>query len=165
MALCVSPAPSTLADVTLSEAVEIAVQGRWADEKSQSITLGGHGFYVRPVSVTGTSTGITAEGFFRHRHRGKDDRIYYSVVAMKEQPYKAIMTRIEYRGVLNSSMVEIGVDAAGAASGGVKGAGVAKAIIEALKKLKIQRALDGNWEPQAAKVVDAIGARLAAELK
>jgi hypothetical protein len=160
MAFCLSPVVSAFADVTLSEAVEIAVQGRWADEKTQSITLNGHGFYIRPVAVTRTSDGVTAEGFFRHRHRGKDDRVYYSIVAKKGQPYKAVLTRIHYRGLLDNSVVELGVEAAGATANETTGAGVAKAILEILKKLKLQRLFDGSWEPQAAKIVDAIGARL-----
>lgn len=162
--LSLTQAGGTFADVTLPEAVEIAVQGRWADEPTQSITLNGHGFYLRPVAVSRTADGATAEGFFRHRHRGMDDRVYYVIIARKGQPYKAVITKIEYRGVLGNSVVGLGVEATGAASNGATGAAVAAAILEALKKLKIQTIFDGKWEPQAAKVVDALGARLARDL-
>jgi hypothetical protein len=161
-ALCLLQAASAFAGVTLSETVEIAVQGRWP---TQGITLGGHGFYIRAVPVTRTGDGVTAQGYFLHQHLGKDDRIYYSIIARKGQPYKAVVTRIHYRGILDNLVVEPGAEAAGAATDESRGASVARAILGILKKLKLQRLFDGKWEPQAAKIVDAIGARLAHEVK
>jgi hypothetical protein len=159
---------NAVAGVELSRAIEIAMT-RWPNEATESVTMTGgkgrHGFYIRPIKVTPTADGVTAEGFFRHRHRGKDDRVYYSIVVQKGQPYKAVLTKIEYRGILDNEVVEVALEAGGATSNpGVKTA-IAKAFVELLRKANIQRRLDGDWESQAVLIVDAIGARVAKELK
>jgi hypothetical protein len=154
--------------VPLADAIEYAVQGKSPDPKKQHVTLNGHGFNVSPVTIIKDADGVTAEGFFYHRHRGKDDRIHYKIVAKKGQPYSAILTKIEYRGplnALNNKVVQLGVDATGAAVGGPVGAAAAEAIQKVLKKLKLHRLFDGKWEREATKIVDELGKRVAKEAK
>lgn len=144
------------ADVSTSEAVAIARQGKWPDEKTQSITRNGHGFYVRPFSVVQSRDGLTASGFFRHRHRGKDDRIYFEVVVKKGQTYQAKITKIHFRGPLAiaNKVLDLGLDVADE-----------KGFLAALKKkVNVSLLVDGNWIPEAREIVNEIARQLDAEV-
>ena len=155
---------TSVARADLPEAIESAMAGNGGqtDQRVQTITVGRHGFYIRPFTVESTGEGATVDGFFRHRHRGKDDRIYYSIRATKDS-YTATLTRVEFRGLFSSGkVVNMGVLVTGAQfgpEGGLSAAGAFKLLG------KLQTKLDGNWLPEAAQIVDAIGSRVHQKVK
>ena len=151
---------------TLTKAVDKAVRGIHGDEDTNSVTLNGHDFYIRgqqPHELI--KPGET--GYFRHQHLGKDDRVFYAVTNINKVngTYSAKITRIQLRGPLNSGTRKLGpkgLEVAGyLEAAGVPGAGIAKKVLSFLKDFNLQNRIDGNWTPEAAKIVDAIGARMA----
>ncbi len=154
----------------LAAAVDMAVRGKWADEDTQSVTLNGHGFYIRPVGAKTDLTRAGETGYFRHRHRGKDDRVFYKIKVSNGRVEVAEITRIEYRGPFNQGgMIELGVGVVGVSEGGADGALVAQKLWErikgAFKDGNFARITDGDWEKEAAKIVDAIATRMAKDAK
>jgi hypothetical protein len=147
----------------LQEAIESALAGNGGtkDLAVQRITVDGHGFYVRPFTWTRAADSVTAKGYLRHCHRGKDDQFHYTIVATKES-YEVTVTQIVYRGPLNS-LVKLAVKLVGKA--GPKGAVAAAVLDKALKgKRPPQAVIDGHWERAALKILDALGVRLQQEL-
>jgi hypothetical protein len=144
-ALCLWQTVSVFADITLSAAADIAIRGRWADEKTQSITVNGHGFYLRPDTITRTAAGVQAEDYLRHRIVGKGDRVHIKLLAEEGKPPYGIITKIEYRGVRQNWLVKIFPKVPGAVG-------------------EFQRWRVGSWEASAQQVVDEMANRLAREL-
>jgi hypothetical protein len=152
--------------ISLTKAVNLAVRGIHADEDTHSVKLNGHNFYIRGQQPhTLIAAGET--GYFRHQHLGKDDRVFYAVTKIDkdEGTYSAKITRIQFRGPLNSGTRKLGprgMEVAGyLEAAGVPGAGIAKRVLGFLKDFNLQNRIDGNWTAEAAKIVDAIGARMA----
>lgn len=152
--------------ISLTKAVDLAVRGIHADEDTHGVKLNGHNFYIRgqqrsPLIAAGET------GYFRHQHLGKDDRVFYAVtnIDKDEGTYSAKLTRIQLRGPLNSGTRKLGpkgIEVAGyLEAAGVPGAGIAKKVLSFLKDFNLQNRIDGNWTAEAAKIVDAIGARMA----
>jgi hypothetical protein len=121
---------------------------------------------VTTISILGKNRNLLKDGetgYFRHRHAGKDDRVFYSISVNDKNDYSAKITRIQYRGPLNAGIKKYGVEVAGALKEtGAQGA-ILGFLLERVSKLNLQAKLDGNWELQAAKIVDAIGRRMAAD--
>ena len=153
--------------IPLEEAVDMAVRGIEANEATQSVKLGKHNFYVRPISHR-TLLNPEETSYFRHQHIGKDDRVFYSIQVAGKGKYTAKITRVQFRGPLNfgRGMKVAGLDVTDALSAVPNVfARIAAAILKFLKNAKIQSALEGNWLEAAAKIVDAIGRRMAADAK
>jgi hypothetical protein len=145
--------------MSILKAIEPAFRGELA-----TIKVGRHGFDVRPVfgpqsKVQRNGTKVRVENYFRHRIKGKDDRVHYLIEAEKGGPYRAQLVKIEYRGLGSSKAVEVGVSVAGALDG--RAESIFKGVKAGLGA--VQRLLTGNWEPSALQVIDALGARLASE--
>ncbi len=145
--------------ISLNKAVNQAIAG----EFPKSTKLHGHDFVLRSLkNKKKLKPGET--GYFRHEHIGKDDRVFFSIKVRRKNSYTAKITRIEYRGVLNTRPTVFGVDVTRAASLHPQGAAMAR-ILQSLRKLHPQKILDGNWEPEAAVIVDTIGRRMAADAR
>lgn len=132
--------------------------------KVVTIKVDGHGFDIRPpfgpqAKVQRTPNSIKLENYFRHRVASKDNRVHYLLEAHRGKAHRAKLVKIEYRGFGKNQAVEIGADVAGAIKGGKVTTELLKGVIDNFHKL-----LQGNWEPSAAKVIDALGARLAREV-
>jgi len=147
--------------MALVKAVDMAVKGEFPPDVVQ---LDGHNFYIRSLANKNRLEGDET-GYFRHEHIGEDDRVFFSIKVPKEprdHRYEATITRIEYRGFMNSGTKKYDLAVTGAltAIAGPGGAFAAK-ILAVLKNLNLQARFDGDWELAAAKVVDAIGRRMA----
>ncbi len=147
--------------IPLNQAVDMIVRGIEPNADNQGVIINDHHFYLRPHGNKNLlEKGETS--YFRHRHVGKDDRVFYSVTVKGKDSYDAKITRIQYRGPFNSGMKKLNMHVGGALKElGTKGAIAAK-ILSFLADLNIQSKLDGDWEVEAAIIVDAIGKRMAA---
>ncbi len=149
-----------MARIPLYKAVDLAVRGVFPDD---GVEVNGHDFYIRSLKNKNKLKGDET-GYFRHQHVGKDDRVFFSIKVKGKDDYDAKITRIQYRGPLNSGTANEDIVVTGliASAGGVGAASAT--ILTCLKKLNLQSKIDGDWEPAAAKIVDAIGIRMAADI-
>lgn len=159
----------------LDDAIDTAVKGGYPEDAS---SIDGHDFYIRSVKNKGELSKPNETSYFRHEHKGKDDRVFYEItLGAKRGMYTAKLTRIQFRGpFVNNGFRDIGkhgIDITGAiqvltAAASVWGSpGNPANWIEfgkVIKDLDVQGFIDGNWVPAAAKVVDKIGARMARDL-
>lgn len=141
----------------LARAVDLAVRGEFPPD---SVQVGEHTFFIRALSNKNLLQGDET-CYFRHQHVGDDDRVFFSVKVKGKDSYEAKITRIQFRGPGNSGTKTFDVAVTGALSLTGVGATVASAIVTILKGFNIQSRLDGDWEVSAAKIVDAIGRRMA----
>jgi len=149
--------------IPLKQAVDMVVRGIAPSEDNQGVILDDHHFYIRPITSNKNLLEPGETSYFRHRHVGNDDRVFYSVNVKGKDSYDAKITRIQYRGPFNSGMKKVNIHVGGALKDtGLSGAIAAK-VLSLLAGLNIQSKLDGDWEVQAAKIVDAIGQRMASD--
>jgi hypothetical protein len=146
--------------MALVKAVDMAVKGEFPPD---GVQIDGHSFYIRALSNKNRLEG-NETGYFRHEHVGEDDRVFFSVKVKGSGTYEAKITRIEYRGFLNSGTKKYDLVVNGALLAVGPEAAIVVTILDFLKGLNLQSRLDGNWEVAAAKVVDAIGRRMAVKL-
>ncbi len=143
----------------LHRAIKQAAKGVFPED---DIRVNGHDFYIRSLLDTKNSKlGEGETGYFRHVHIGKDDRVFFSVKTETDGKYEAKLKRIQYRGWGNkgTSKEDIIVTGLLAKAGGW---GVATAAaLKVLKEFNFQSVIDGDWEIEAAKIIDAIGMQLA----
>lgn len=137
------------------------VKGIEPKEDSQSIKLGKHDFYLRPIGNQNLlEKGETS--YFRHKHIGQDNRVFYSINVKGKNSYDAKITRIQYNGPFNSGgskNFDLLVNGALKESG-PKGE-IASKVLNFIEDLNLQSKIDGDWEVEATKIVDAIGKRKA----
>ncbi|MBX3744079.1 MAG: hypothetical protein KF833_02110 [Verrucomicrobiae bacterium] len=148
--------------ISLNQAVDMVVKGIAPDEKTQSVRVGKHDFYIRPLNGNRNLLRPDETSYFRHQHFGKDDRVFYSIKLKPKKTYDARITRIQYRGPLNSGTKKLNLQVGGLLKDLGTNGQVASKVLNFLAELKLQRLIDGEWEVEAAKIVDAIGARMAA---
>jgi hypothetical protein len=145
--------------MSLAQSVDQAFKGKIVKTK-----VDGHGFDIRPpfgpqAKVQRTKSSVKVENYFRHRITGKDNRVHYRLKAETGKPYEAEMVRIEYRGIARNPVVRVGATVTGALKGGDR---VTNGILKGIGAA--QKFKDGKWEPSAAKLIDALGQRLAKEV-
>lgn len=145
--------------MALVKAVDLAVRGEFPPD---GVQIDGHGFYIRSLANKNRLEG-NETGYFRHEHVGEDDRVFFSVKVIGAGKYEAKITRIEYRGPLNDGTKKYDLVVTGALSLAGPEAAIVGTILSFVKRLNLQSRLDGDWEVAAAKVVDAIGRRLAVQ--
>jgi hypothetical protein len=141
---------------TLVSAVEQAMASGWPDV----IKVRGHEFAIRSLGNRNRLQGDET-GYFRHEHAGEDDRVFFSVKVNSPSSYEAKITRIEYRGLLNSGTKKYDLLVNGAASSPNVAVSVIAKIVLFLKGINIQSAFDGSWEIAAAEIVDTFGKEMA----
>jgi hypothetical protein len=165
-----------------SKVIDKAVRGIFPDE-DESVVVDGHHFFIRSVKNKNLLKGDET-GYFRHQHVGQDDRVFYTVkLGKKKGEHRSFISRIEFRGPLNKDGTKrFGIEVTGAlgiaggifggilggpegAAAGKKAGEIAAKIIRFLQDLNLQAVLDGNWPVAAAKCVDAIGRRMAQDIK
>ncbi len=148
--------------IRLDKAVDMAVRGIFPEGNTK---VGKHIFRIRSLkNKNRLEKGET--GYFRHVIRGKDNRVFFAIKVNGNGAHSAKITRIQYRGLFGGNGFTVfGVNVTDAAeqSGEPRAVVVAK-LVKITKKIakKIQKALVGKFEPQAAIIVDAIGRRMAA---
>ncbi len=143
----------------LHRAIKQAAKGVFPED---DVRVNGHDFYIRSLVDTKNSKLEEGEtGYFRHVHIGKDDRVFFSVKTETDGKYEAKLKRIQYRGWGNkgTSKGDIIVTGLLAKAGGWGVA--AAAALKVLKEFNFQSVIDGDWEIEAAKIIDAIGMQLA----
>jgi len=151
--------------IPLSKAVDMAVRGIFPNEDTENVVVDGHRFYVRSVKNKNLLKGDET-GYFRHQHIGKDDRVFYTIkLGKKKGEHRSFVSRIEFRGPLNKDGTKkFGIDVTDALGAvGPKGK-IAAEIIKFLQNLNLGGMIDGNWPVAAAKIVDAIGRRMAQDI-
>jgi hypothetical protein len=143
--------------ISLEQALDLVVKGEKPDEDSQNVKLGKHKFYIRPLDGNRNLLKDGETSYFRHQHVGKDDRVFFAVKVKGKGSYDAKITRIEYRGLAQNPLIKAGMTAVDAAIG-------AGGMLQSNAGV-VQKWRDGDWEKEAAKIVDAIGKRMAANGK
>ncbi len=141
---------------TLVSAVEQAIDNGYPG----SIEVRKHKFALRSLGNKNRLQGDET-GYFRHEHAGEDDRVFFAVKVNGPNSYEARITRIEYRGFLNSGTKKYDLLVNGAASAPNVAVSVVAKVVAFLKELNIQSAFDGSWEIAAAEIVDTFGKEMA----
>lgn len=136
--------------LTLQQGVDKVVRGYWF-KKGEVVNIGRHGFELRPFKVQRVANGIKASGYFRHKVKGKDDRIYFEIEAINGRPPQGRITKIEYRGLFGSRVVK---NVASIVWG-------AKGKINLVFAQNVQKLLVGIWEPAAGTIVGHLAKRTA----
>jgi hypothetical protein len=155
--------------MSLAELIEPAFNGQMAFGITIKDGNKQHGFEVKPLQIEVLENGLRVQSSFRHLVLGKDDRVHYILEAVKGQPYKATLVKIDYNGLFGGKTVKVGVELAGAAVAAVASPAALVAAVAALKNIlnalsALQKKLVGKWEPSAVQVIDALGARLSKEV-
>jgi hypothetical protein len=152
----------------LDKAVDLAVRRTFPPD---NVKVSGHDFFIRAL-VPSDLIQKGETGYFRHIHIGKDDRVFYSIEVLdkKKGTFIGRITRIQFRGPLNSGLKKFGPTGA-VIAGSVAGATaalpvipeVAGAVAIILKVIpaNFQALLDGDFASAAVKIIDAIGRRMA----
>jgi hypothetical protein len=178
--------PPANAGVSIEKAcAQVFEDGR---EKSEVVDIDGHGFVVKKRKSTVERDGntITVSGYIWHDIAGENDRIYYTIVVRKGQPYEATIEEIDLGGLFKnkkSRVVDVGLSWSAQAGGGLAGAiltkhpvgaeigrevgeevgkvvgkTVGKYLEKAVLKVanKVQRKLIGNWTPAMGVMLDGM---------
>ena len=166
------PALHASAGITVDQACKQVFQ----DGKVESgmVNVGKHGFVIKKRKATVERTGdtITVTGYFWHVIAGRNDRVYYTIVVRKGQPYQATVDRIEFGGLFgDGGKLNVGLRWTAKVGGGLAGAIIAEnpegaapgsAVSEVVENLvlklanKLQRKLIGNWTPCIPEILDGM---------
>lgn len=174
IALSLCSVSQSLAGGNLEQGVDKAFAGA-----RNRVSVGGHSYFLNPVKVQRTATGVKAEGYFSHDIFGRNDDVHYSIECNKGESYRATLVKIRYGGVLGrTNTLPVGAKwvlrGARELTGEIPVVGQITGLLDEFgEKLfkglvkgvnAVQRRLIGNWEPTAVQVMDAMGKRLQREL-
>ncbi len=182
LALSLMALPQANAGVPTAKAcAQVFEEGK---EESDVVNVGKHGFVIkkRKSTVERAEGKITVTGYFWHVIAGENDRIYYTIVVQKGQPYKATIERIDLGGLFEdkkNSVVNVGATMIAEIGGGLAGAIITEGlggnaiggeVGKALEKLAlklanaVQRKLIGNWTPGIPVILDGMANYFANQL-
>lgn len=162
---------------TLAEACRQAIDEQ---KYSDTVSISGHGFRIKPVTIEKKGDTLIASGYLVHKIAGTDDRVYYTIEMKKGKPYSAKITKIYVGGILGKGgKADIGLKWTSRIGGGLVGAFVTESPAGAVKGGKIadqignairsvlsaiQRPLIGNWTAPIPQILDGLATHLASKL-